>query len=170
MLFIPTVTRWDLSVCPNFGVKEVFSGLVQMIEFGYYVYVEWDKSRLRRLQRDLEKWFSCLFFYAFFLPEKESVGKKSRHKGDCAAIRYAPIRRSFPLMYPPLDCSADSDLARYRPKCSADITPHISYRGNARITLQFSLIAEHVHPMLGEIHNSIVFLLRLFVHPTLELS
>lgn len=31
--FIPTVTRWDLSVCPGFGVKEMFSELVQMIEF-----------------------------------------------------------------------------------------------------------------------------------------
>ena len=54
------------------------------------------------IARDLEKWFDCSFFYAFFLPEKESVGKKSRHKGDCAAIRFAPIRRSFPLIYPPM--------------------------------------------------------------------
>ena len=59
----------------------------------------------------MERCFSCSPFYAFFLPEKESVGKKSRHKGDCAAIRFAPIRRSFPLMYPPLDCSADSAKA-----------------------------------------------------------
>ena len=50
----------------------------------------------------MERCFSCSPFYAFFLPEKESVGKKSRHKGDCAAIRFAPIRRSFPLIYPPM--------------------------------------------------------------------
>ena len=45
--FIPTVTRWDLSVCPGFGVKEVFSGLVQMIEFVYVVLNEKVKSRCR---------------------------------------------------------------------------------------------------------------------------
>ena len=50
----------------------------------------------------MKKRFSCSSFYAFFLPEKESVGKKSRHKGDCAAIRFAPIRRNFPLIYPPM--------------------------------------------------------------------
>ena len=50
----------------------------------------------------MERCFSCSPFYAFFLPEEESVGKKSRHKGDCAAIRFAPIRRSFPLIYPPM--------------------------------------------------------------------
>jgi len=38
-------------------------------------------------------------------------------------------------MYPPLDCSADSAKASYRPKRSAGITPRVSYRGNARIAL-----------------------------------
>ena len=74
-----------------------------------------------------------LFPLSFCL--KKKAPKKSRHKGDCAAIRFAPIRRSFPLMYPPLDCSADSAKASYRPKRSAGITPRVSYRGNARIAL-----------------------------------
>lgn len=47
MLFIPTVTRWDLSVYPDFRVKEVFSGLMQIIEFGYVVLDERVKSRCR---------------------------------------------------------------------------------------------------------------------------
>ena len=41
-----------------------------------------------------------LFPLSFYL--KKKAPKKSRHKGDCAAIRFAPIRRSFPLMYPPI--------------------------------------------------------------------
>ena len=49
----------------------------------------------------MDRYFSCSFFTTFFLREKESGGKKSAYKGDCAAIRYAPIRRSFPLIYPP---------------------------------------------------------------------
>ena len=52
--------------------------------------------------RYMERYFGCSFFTTFFLREKESGGKKSAYKGDCAAIRYAPIRRSFPLMYLPL--------------------------------------------------------------------
>ena len=54
------------------------------------------------------RYFGCSFFTTFFLREKESGGKKSAYKGDCAAIRYAPIRRRLPLIYPPDDCSADS--------------------------------------------------------------
>ena len=50
----------------------------------------------------MERYFGCSFFTTFFLREKESGGKKSAYKGDCAAIRYAPIRRSFPLIYPPM--------------------------------------------------------------------
>ena len=30
--------------------------------------------------RYMDRYFGCSFFNAFFLPEKESVGKKSRHK------------------------------------------------------------------------------------------
>ena len=81
----------------------------------------------------MERYFGCSFFTTFFLREKESGGKKSAYKGDCAAIRYAPIRRSLPLIYPPDDCSADSDLASYRPKCSASIMPRVSYLENARL-------------------------------------
>ena len=47
MFFIPTVTRWDLSVCPDFEVMGVFSGLIQMIEFVYVVLNEKVKSRCR---------------------------------------------------------------------------------------------------------------------------
>ena len=87
--------------------------------------------------RYMERYFGCSFFTTFFLREKESGGKKSAYKGDCAAIRYAPIRRSLPLIYPPDDCSADSDLASYRPKRSASIMPRVSYLENARIKLSF---------------------------------
>ena len=59
------------------------------------------KSRFRG-QRYLKKRFSCSFFTTFFLREKESGGKKSAYKGDCAAIRCAPIRRKIPLIYPPM--------------------------------------------------------------------
>ena len=81
-----------------------------------------------------------LFPLSFCL--KKKAPKKSRHKGDCAAIRFAPIRRSFPLMYPPLDCSADSAMTSHRPKCSAGTTPRISYRENARLLPQFFALAE----------------------------
>ena len=52
--------------------------------------------------RYMERYFSCSLFTTFFLREKESGGKKSAYKGDCAAIRCAPIRRSLPLIYPPM--------------------------------------------------------------------
>ena len=51
----------------------------------------------------MERYFGCSFFTTFFLREKESGGKKSAYKGDCAAIRYAPIRRSFPSYVSPLE-------------------------------------------------------------------
>ena len=85
----------------------------------------------------MERYFGCSIFTTFFLREKESGGKKSAYKGDCAAIRCAPIRRSLPLIYPPLDCSADSDLTNYCPKRSASIMPRVSYLENARINLSF---------------------------------
>ena len=53
--------------------------------------------------RYMEKRFSCSSFYAFFLPEKESVGKKSRHKGG---LRRDSLRsysaQSPPLCIPPM--------------------------------------------------------------------
>ena len=85
----------------------------------------------------MERCFSCSPFYAFFLPEKESVGKKSRHKGDCAAIRYAPIRRSFPLMYPLFDCPADSETKGSYPKRSAGIMPRVSKNEYHVLSLSF---------------------------------
>ena len=76
--------------------------------------------------RYMERYFGCLFFTTFFLREKESGGKKSAYKGDCAAIRCAPIRRSLPLIYPPDDCSADSDSIGLYPKRSASVKPPVS--------------------------------------------
>ena len=63
-------------------------------------------------------------------------------------LAYASIwpRMSFahasPIMYPPLDCSADSAMTSHRPKCSAGTTPRISYRENARLLPQFFALAE----------------------------
>ena len=95
------------------------------------------KQRLRRLQWIWKSDLIVRLFYAFFLPEKESVGKKSRHKGDCAAIRYAPIRRSFPLMYPLFDCPADSETKGSYPKRSAGIMPRVSKNEYHVLSLSF---------------------------------
>ena len=81
-----------------------------------------------------------LFLPLSFYAKKKVAERKARIRGDCAAIRYAPIRRSLPLIYPPDDCSADSDLASYRPKRSASIMPRVSYLENARIKLSFFTI------------------------------
>ena len=105
----------------------------------YFVYVKEGLITLPR-SKYMERYFGCSFFTTFFLREKESGGKKSAYKGDCAAIRYAPIRRSLPLIYPPDDCLADSDLTSYRPKRSASIMPRVSYLKNARIKLSFFMI------------------------------
>ena len=100
MLFIPTVTRWDLSVCPDFGVKEVFSGYCRK-----YVFVEWDKARLRRLQgiwrSDLVVRFLPLSFYA----KKKAAERKARISGggaEDARVREHMAAPIPPLMYLPL--------------------------------------------------------------------
>ena len=116
----------------------------------------------------MDRYFGCSFFTTFFLREKESGGKKSAYKGDCAAIRYAPIRRSLPLIYPPDDCSADSDLASYRPKCSASIMPRVSYFENARIKLGFFPYGKYAHPMPQKILLSNIQMRLLFAHPHLQ--
>ena len=85
----------------------------------------------------MERYFGCSFFTTFFLREKESGGKKSAYKGDCAAIRYATIRRSLPLIYPPDDCSADSDSIGLYPKRSASVKPPVSKDLDARIPFKF---------------------------------
>ena len=85
----------------------------------------------------MDRYFGCSFFTTFFLREKESGGKKSAYKGDCAAIRYAPIRRSLPLIYPPDDCSADSDSIGLYPKRSASVKPPVSKDLDARIPFTF---------------------------------
>ena len=81
--------------------------------------------------------FRLFVFTTFFLREKESGGKKSAYKGDCAAIRFAPIRRSFPLIYPPDDCSADSDSIGLYPKRSASVKPPVSKDLDSRIPFKF---------------------------------
>ena len=116
----------------------------------------------------MERYFGCSFFTTFFLREKESGGKKSAYKGDCAAIRYATIRRSLPLIYPPDDCSADSDLASYRPKRSASIMPRVSYFENARIKLGFFPYGKYAHPMPQKISQSNIQMRLLFAHPHLQ--
>ena len=86
----------------------------------------------------MDRYFSCSFFTTFFLREKESGGKKSAYKGDCAAIRYAPIRRSFPLIYPPDDCSANSESICLYPKRSSGTTTPVSKRKVSRHHLSLS--------------------------------
>ena len=100
----------------------------------YFVYVKEGLITLPR-SKYMERYFGCSIFTTFFLREKESGGKKSAYKGDCAAIRYAPIRRSFPLIYPPDDCSADSDSISLYPKRSASVKPPVSNRKVSRLLL-----------------------------------
>ena len=87
-------------------VRGELIALPRSIVFGKVIWL-FVMSALRGLialprSRYMERYFSCSFFTTFFLREKESGGKKSAYKGDCAAIRYAPIRRSFPLYVFPL--------------------------------------------------------------------
>ena len=63
--------------------------------------------------RYMDRYFGCSFFTTFFLREKESGGKKSAYKGDCAAIRFAPIRRSLPLIYPPMTAQPIATVSVY---------------------------------------------------------
>ena len=98
--------------------------------------------------RYMERYFGCSFFTTFFLREKESGGKKSAYKGDCAAIRYAPIRRSFPLIYPPDDCSANSENICLYPKRSSGTTTPVSKRKVSRLPPQSFRIGKFVHPHL----------------------
>ena len=98
--------------------------------------------------RYMERYFGCSFFTTFFLREKESGGKKSAYKGDCAAIRYAPIRRSFPLIYPPDDCSANSESICLYPKRSSGTTTPVSKGKVSRLSPQSFRIGKFVHPNL----------------------
>ena len=101
-----------------------------------------DKPRLRRLQGiwksdSIVRFFTLSFYLNAFSAKSESVGKKCRHKGDCAAIRYSPIRRSFPLMYPLFDCPADSETKGSYPKRSAGIMPRVSKNEYHVLSLSF---------------------------------
>ena len=78
-----------------FAVKGIWKGDVVVC----FVCVRGELITLPR-SKVFGKKFCCSFFTTFFLREKESGGKKSAYKGDCAAIRCAPIRRSLPLIYP----------------------------------------------------------------------
>ena len=105
----------------------------------------------------MDRYFSCSFFTTFFLREKESGGKKSAYKGDCAAIRYAPIRRSFPLIYPPDDCSANSENICLYPKRSSGTTTPVSKRKVSRLPPQSFRIGKFVHPNLKYDHTAYFF-------------
>ena len=58
------------------------------------------------------------------------------------------MRRS--LCISPYDCSANSDLASYRPKRSASIMPRVSYFENARIKLGFFPVWKVCAPYASE--------------------
>ena len=133
-------------------VRGELIALPRSIVFGKVIWL-FVMSALRRLitlprSRYMDRYFGCSFFTTFFLREKESGGKKSAYKGDCAAIRYAPIRRSFPLIYPPDDCSADSDSIGLYPKRSASVKPPVSKDLDSRIPFKFFRSAKRVHPFL----------------------
>ena len=85
-------------------------------------------------------------------------------------LAYASIwPRRFPLLcISPYDCSADSDLASYRPKRSASIMPRVSYLENARLLLSFFPYGKYVHPMPQELSQSNIYIHLLFVHPHLQ--
>ena len=97
----------------------------------------------------MDRYFSCSSFYAFFLPEKESVGKKSRHKGGLRRDSLRSYSAQFPpLCIPPYDCSADSDSIGLYPKRSASVKPPVSKDLDARIPFKFFRSAKRVHPFL----------------------
>ena len=79
----------------------------------------------------MDRYFGCSFFTTFFLREKESGGKKSAYKGDCAAIRCAPIRRKIPLIYPPMT--------------ALPIAPLQDIVRNARQALCLAFLIERMH-------------------------
>ena len=60
------------------------------------------KPRLRRLQGDWKKGLVVRFLPLSFYAKKKVAERKARIRGDCAAIRFAPIRRSFPSYVSPL--------------------------------------------------------------------
>ena len=66
----------------------------------YFVYVKEGLITLPR-SKYMERYFGCSFFTTFFLREKKVAERKARIRGDCAAIRYAPIRRSSPSYVSP---------------------------------------------------------------------
>ena len=123
--------------------------------------------------------FLPLSFYA----KKKVAERKARIRGIAprsasflfgAVVRIAMqfLRMSFahapPFIYPPDDCSADSDLASYRPKCSASIMPRVSYFENARIKLGFFPYGKYAHPMPQKILLSNIQMRLLFAHPHLQ--
>ena len=96
----------------------------------YFVYVKEGLITLSR-SKYMDRYFGCSFFTTFFLREKESGGKKSAYKGDCAAIRCAPIRRKIPLIYPPMT--------------ALPIAPLQDIVRNARQALCLAFLIERMH-------------------------
>ena len=109
-----------------FAVKGIWKGDVVIC----FVCVRGELITLPR-SKYMDRYFGCSFFTTFFLREKESGGKKSAYKGDCAAIRYAPIRRSFPLIYPPMTAQP--------------IATVLVYTRNGRQALSLPFLIERYH-------------------------
>ena len=92
----------------------------------------------------MERYFGCSFFTTFFLREKESGGKKSAYKGDCAAIRFAPIRRSRKNCYAILTHELRSCAAHYvSPPMTAQPIARVSvYTRNGRRVRRLPFLKE----------------------------
>ena len=109
-----------------FAVKGIWKGDVVIC----FVCVRGELITLPR-SKYMDRYFGCSFFTTFFLREKESGGKKSAYKGDCAAIRCAPIRRKIPLIYPPMT--------------ALPIAPLQDIVRNARQALCLAFLIERMH-------------------------
>ena len=133
----------------------------------YFVYVKEGLITLPR-SKYMDRYFGCSFFTTFFLREKESGGKKSAHKRGLRRDSLRSYSAQFPPYVSPYDCSADSDLASYRPKRSASIMPRVSYFENARIKLGFFPYGKYAHPMPQKISQSNIQMRLLFAHPHLQ--
>ena len=74
-----------------------------------------------------------LFPLSFCL--KKKAPKKSRHKRGLRRDSLRSYSAQFPLIYPPDDCSADSDSIGLYPKRSASVKPPVSKILVSRLTL-----------------------------------
>ena len=126
-----------------FAVKGIWKGDVVIC----FVCVRGELIALPR-SKYMERYFGCSFFTTFFLREKESGGKKSAYKGDCAAIRFAPIRRSRKNCYAILTHELRSCAAHYvsPPMTAQPIATWQAIVRNARqvLCLAFLILRMHV--------------------------